>query len=238
MESRDWQRWLAVGTSLVIAAWLPGCSDDGETPDPPTQARAVQAAAETVAPEHTETVRSPDDTGAPVAASPVEGIYEVTSHLENRAACKPGGESRMGAGVDAYLVVSTQPFLDGTYLNMTSCAAPAACRAKLESMAREEGWDEDFGFALRRADVDGTWTGEEASTGFQKDDTCADADVSTNSAVLEGRTLTVTVETTTVDYPAAGGRCSSERTRQAAAGKACSRVEVLTATLVEGLPPG
>jgi hypothetical protein len=167
-------------------------------------------------------------------AESMEGIYRVTSHTNNLEACEPGGD--VVTGVDGYIVVAYRPILERPFLDVTSCANPADCLAKRASLDQGEGISIDFSFGFERVEDDGTIVGGGASTGFNMNGICTQGTLWDTSATLDGEILTIRKQLTLADdYPAEDESCSTDLTRNAAAGNDCSQMEILTATFVEAL---
>ncbi|MCW5803728.1 MAG: hypothetical protein KIT31_15195 [Deltaproteobacteria bacterium] len=170
---------------------------------------------------------------ADVAAG-AEGIYRVTSYTRNDQACAPGGSSLLGKDKFAF-AVSRQLF-GISVLDIYSCENPADCRAKLAALDANGSFSLDFSFTLSDVEA-GVLVGAGASTGFGDGGVCREGEITKTRLVLEGTSLRLQQEVTVADdYPAdRDGFCTTTAAQAAAAGNACSELEVFSADFVEPL---
>jgi hypothetical protein len=169
------------------------------------------------------------------AAASMEGIYQVQSYTRNDSACSPGGESILGG--DGFAAAYTQKFLGITLLSVISCDSPQDCRDKLAAEQRGEGFQIDFLFSVELLGNDGELIGSSASTGFGDGSVCTDAELGDTVLTLAGSELRLEQAITIADdFPVDGdGFCTTVAASEAAEGKSCSEMEVLTATFFEPL---
>jgi hypothetical protein len=168
-------------------------------------------------------------------SSEMEGIYRVTSHTRNEAACVPGGDSILGT--DGFAIMKRMPFFgDIEILNVFSCASPADCRARLAQFEAGEAVPNELSFSASEAGPNGTVIGQSAGTGFSEGNVCTGGELTTSTFALTADGIRI--ETGVViapDYPSDDGLCSTTATQRAASGVACSEMEILEADFVESL---
>lgn len=169
------------------------------------------------------------------AAESMEGIYQVQAYTRNDGACAPGGESILGE--DTFVIASKSEVIGTPFLSLISCASPEDCRAKLAAERAGEGFAIDFTFAVQKLGPEGELLGSGASTGFGDGEVCTDAEVTDTVLTLAGSELRIEQAITVADdFPVDNnGFCTTTSAQQAAAGKTCSQMEVLTATFFEPL---
>jgi len=167
------------------------------------------------------------------AAASAEGIYQVTSYTRNEAACAPGGTSQLGT--DRFAVAFTQTIFGSRVLTVTSCASVADCRAKLADMRAQEPVLLQFQYAVNELDGD-LLAGTGASTGFSEDGVCTAGEVMKTKLELVGAQLRIEQAITIADdYAPDDGFCTTTLAQKFAEGNVCSRMEALTAELLEVL---
>lgn len=169
------------------------------------------------------------------AAESMEGIYQVQSFTRNDTACAPGGASILGS--DRFAIAAKREILGRPFLDLISCASPSDCRDKLAAERAGEGFQIEFLFTLAALGDDGELTGEGASTGFGDGEVCREAELSDSLLTLAGSELRLEHAIVVADeFPVdSDGFCTTIAAAQAAAGKPCSQMEVLTATFLEPL---
>jgi hypothetical protein len=176
-----------------------------------------------------------DSSDFDAAAASMEGIYQVQSYTRNDNACSPGGESILGT--DGFAIAYKQQFLGTTLLSLISCESPQDCRDKLAAEQRGEGFQIDFLFSVQFVGNDGELLGSGTSTGFGDGSVCTNAELSDTVLTLTGSELRLEQAITIADdFPVdSNGFCTTVAASEAAEGKACSEMEVLTATFFEPL---
>jgi hypothetical protein len=167
-----------------------------------------------------------------------EGIYEVLQHTENTSACSQQGAVAF-ADTEKFVVATVEHIFGTPFLNIASCASPAACRDLAAKLARDEFVTYEFGYALERPDGETDLVGGGASTGFLDGNVCKEGSVHETrlfgpadqpSAWRIDKRITIAD-----DYPADGQTCWTDAAKTAARGNECSQLEHLSVRLVERL---
>jgi hypothetical protein len=133
-------------------------------------------------------------------------------------------------------VAFTQTVFGGSVLTVTSCASAADCRAKLADMRANEPVLLEFQFAASEVGANASLLGRGAATGFQEDGVCTSGEVTRTTIELVGSQLRVEQAITIADdYLPDTGFCTTELAQKFAGDNSCSRMELLTAELLEVL---
>jgi hypothetical protein len=168
-------------------------------------------------------------------AETMQGIYRVTSYTHNSEACAPGGESRLGE--DRFALAISRTVIGIPLLEIVSCESVADCRDKAAQLTAKQPYVFEFGFTASKLGPDGALLGQGGSSGFHIDGVCTLGEVTRSTFALAGDALRVEMEITIADdyAPPAPNTCTTREAERAAAGNACSEMEVLVAELVEPL---
>jgi hypothetical protein len=170
--------------------------------------------------------------------SSFEGIYQLTAASENTAGCATPGDSKLAKLSDQFFAITPGEIFGIKYLTLNSCSSVADCQAKRAKQQEGQPYPVEFTFTLSSSTNATTLNGFEAGTGRGEGTQCVErtyADhvltvAADHSVHLESRTKML------ADQPKdKEGYCWVEpaKSKQEAAGKECSNLEVFDATFVQ-----
>lgn len=166
-------------------------------------------------------------------AAPLEGTYLVETWSRNDEGCDAEGASIVDQLEETYLVLARAEAMGQPYLQTVSCSDPADCEAKAEAIPKNGNFVAWYTFTFTEAKGANELLGEEVSTGFSSADRadCTQGKFADHSLqALDDGTIRIEQRTRVADYAKdSRGYCTTEGTKAAAKGKACSRLQVITA---------
>jgi len=169
-----------------------------------------------------------------------EGIYEVKLHAQNEQACSPQGAVAID-DTEKFVVARVQQVFGTPFLQIASCESVAKCRELAANLDRDVFVSYDFGFTLTVPSGETDLLSTGAMSGFNDNGVCRGGEVYETTLISTGdsRPAAFRIEkaiTIADDYTAErGDRCDTSSAQEAAEGNACSKMETLSAILVEPL---
>ena len=171
-------------------------------------------------------------------ASQLEGVYLVEAWNRNEEGCDTEGGSILDQLEETNLVLAPGEAMGQPYLETVSCSDPADCEAKAEAIPKNGSFVAWYTFTFTEAKTANELYGEYASTGFSSSDSdvCTQGELADRSLqALSDGTIRIEERTRVADHPKdSRGYCTTEGTKAAAEGKACSQLQVITASRIEG----
>jgi len=176
------------------------------------------------------------DTGVTNAAS-FEGIYRLTAASENTAGCATPTTSTLSRLSDQFFVITASEIFGQKYVVLNSCSSVSACQATRAAQLANRSYQIQYTYTLSSSTSSTTLNGFEATTGSGEGGQCV------------GRTYAEHVLTLAADHgvhlesrmkklsdqPQHDGFCEVEpaKSKQEAASKECSSLEVLDGSFVQ-----
>jgi len=169
-------------------------------------------------------------------ASAFEGIYQLSAASENSAGCTPG-VSTFPDLRDHFFVITASELFGQKYVQLNSCSSVANCQAKRAAQLANEPYQIEYTYTLSSSTNSTTLNGFVATTGWSQGTQCVGrtyADhvltvAADHSVHLESRTKQL------ADQAQDDGFCEVEpaKSKQEAASKECSSLEVLDGSFVQ-----
>ena len=169
--------------------------------------------------------------GAGDSQTALEGIYSISEWTENETGCEAPGTSILASQNEQSIYIKTVDFFGAKFINVVPCSDLATCRAE---------WQDDTlslsGYPFDTGSDAAGWTG--GSSAFSVvSETCSGELFEDRLESIDDQTVQVTrraieVEGVPLD---SDGFCDDDVAKEMARNRPCTRMEQITAVLVESL---